>query len=55
LPPQIFAISLFEYPRRTSSAVTFNDSDALRQPSTPPPPSKSELMPTWSMPISFTT
>ena len=36
-------------------AVAPGLSEALRQPSTPPPPSKSELIPTWSMPMSCTT
>ena len=39
---------------RLSSRVTLNDSVALLKPSIPPPPSKSELKPTWSRPISLT-
>src|SRR5215831_17185623 len=42
------------YPRRTNSNVTLNASAALFQPSTPPPPSKSDEIPTWSIPISLT-
>src|SRR5262249_6850571 len=53
LPLQIFEISCSVYPRRTSSSVTLNVSAALFHPSTPPPPSMSELMPMWSIPISF--
>ena len=39
---------------RTSSSVTLKVSSAPFHPSTPPPPSKSDEMPTWSMPIIFT-
>ena len=45
-PPHSAAIWLAPYPRRTSSAVMFPLSLASRQPVNPPPPSKSELIPT---------
>jgi peptidoglycan/LPS O-acetylase OafA/YrhL len=46
LPDHILPISASEYPRRISSQVTFRVSEASSQPSTPPPPSKSDTMPT---------
>src|SRR5690606_5554805 len=53
LPPQIFATSASLKPRLRSSAVTLPVSVASIQPVTPPPPSKSAAMPTWSMPATF--
>src|SRR5690606_20322785 len=53
LPPQIFAMSASLKPRLRSSAVTLPVSVASIQPVTPPPPSKSAAMPTWSMPATF--
>jgi hypothetical protein len=46
LPLQIFPICSSVYPRRTSSSVTLNVSLASFHPSTPPPPSKSDEIPT---------
>jgi hypothetical protein len=42
------------YPRWRRPAATLRVSVASIQPVTPPPPSKSEEMPTWSMPATFT-
>src|SRR5690606_35858959 len=53
LPPQIFAMSASLKPRLRSSAVTLPVSVASIQPVTPPPPSKSAAMPTWSIPATF--
>ena len=53
LPLQIFATSASPKPRRRSPSVTLRLCDASIQPVTAPPPSKSEAMPTWSMPAIF--
>src|SRR5690606_17635068 len=53
LPPQILAMSASLKPRLRSSAVTLPVSVASIQPVTPPPPSKSAAMPTWSMPATL--
>src|SRR5690606_34756507 len=54
LPLHSLAMSASLKPRRRSSAVTFGVSVASIQPVSPPPPSKSEAMPTWSMPATST-
>ena len=53
-PPQSLVISSSVYPRFTNSSETLKVSEASDHPSIPPPPSKSELIPTWSIPISLT-
>lgn len=45
-PPHSFRTSSSAYPRRTSSRVTLKVSEASFHPTTPPPPSKSEEIPT---------